>query len=49
MKILEKKLRQFREENRNLSTSPILQMKVQEMGREVGFAKQFICYIENTI
>ena len=35
MKILEKKLRQFREENRNLSTSPILQMKVQEMGREV--------------
>ena len=35
MKILEKKLREFREENRNLSSSPILQMKVQEMGREV--------------
>ena len=32
---MEKKLRQFRENNRNLSSSPSLQMKVQEMGREV--------------
>ena len=35
MKIMEKELRSFRENNRNLSTSPSLQMKVQEMGREV--------------
>ena len=32
---MEKELRQFRENNRNLSTSPSLQMRVQEMGREV--------------
>ena len=32
---MEKELRLFRENNRNLSTSPSLQMKVQEMGREV--------------
>ena len=35
MKMLEKQLREFRENNRNLSTSPSLQMRVQEMGREV--------------
>tara|TARA_Y200000002_G_scaffold380659_1_gene392682 strand:+ start:473 stop:1627 length:1155 start_codon:yes stop_codon:yes gene_type:complete len=35
MKEMEKELRLFRENNRNLSTSPSLQMKVQEMGREV--------------
>ena len=35
MKVMERGLRTFRENNRNLSTSPSLQMKVQEMGREV--------------
>ncbi len=35
MKDMEKELRRFRENNRNLSSSPSLQMKVQEMGREV--------------
>ena len=35
MKDMEKVLREFRENNRNLSSSPSLQMKVQEMGREV--------------
>ena len=35
MKLMEKDLRQFRENNRNLSSSPSLQMTVQEMGREV--------------
>ena len=34
MKEMEKELREFRENNRNLSSSPSLQMKVQEMGRE---------------
>ena len=34
MKLMEEELRQFRENNRNLSSSPSLQMKVQEMGRE---------------
>ena len=34
MKEMEKDLREFRENNRNLSSSPSLQMKVQEMGRE---------------
>ena len=35
MKKMERDLREFRENNRNLSSSPSLQMKVQEMGREV--------------
>ena len=35
LKIMEKKLREFREFNRNLSGSPALEMKVQEMGREL--------------
>ena len=35
MKKMEQDLRRFRENNRNLSTSPSLQMRVQEMGREV--------------
>ena len=35
MKRMEKDLRIFRENNRNLSSSPSLQMRVQEMGREV--------------
>ena len=35
MQNMETTLRVFRENNRNLSTSPTLQMKVQEMGREV--------------
>ncbi len=35
MKNMEMELRRFRENNRNLSSSPSLQMKVQEMGREV--------------
>ena len=35
MKLMERELRQFRENNRNLSSSPSLQMMVQEMGREV--------------
>ena len=35
MKVMERDLRTFRENNRNLSTSPSLQMKEQEMGREV--------------
>ena len=34
MKKMEKELREFREYNRNLSSSPTLQMRVQEMGRE---------------
>jgi capsule polysaccharide export protein KpsE/RkpR len=32
---MEKELREFREYNRNISSSPSLQMKVQEMGREI--------------
>ncbi len=35
MQKMERTLRVFRENNRNLSSSPSLQMKVQEMGREV--------------
>ena len=35
MRKMEKDLRIFRENNRNLSSSPSLQMRVQEMGREV--------------
>ncbi len=35
MKKMEKELREFREFNRNLSTSPSLEMRVQEMGREI--------------
>ena len=35
MKKMEKELREFREFNRNISTSPSLTMKVQEMGREI--------------
>jgi uncharacterized protein involved in exopolysaccharide biosynthesis len=35
LKNMEKELREFREFNRNISTSPSLQMKVQEMGREI--------------
>ena len=34
MKAQDQILREFREKNRNLSTSPSLQMRVQEMGRE---------------
>lgn len=35
MKKMEKELREFREYNRNLSSSPSLEMRVQEMGREL--------------
>tara|TARA_Y100000590_G_scaffold449138_1_gene586791 strand:+ start:995 stop:2218 length:1224 start_codon:yes stop_codon:yes gene_type:complete len=35
MKKMEKELREFREFNRNISSSPSLQMRVQEMGREI--------------
>ena len=35
MKKMEKELRNFREYNRNLSSSPSLEMRVQEMGREI--------------
>ncbi len=35
MKAMEKELREFREYNRNISSSPSLQMRVQEMGREL--------------
>ena len=35
MKRMEKELREFREYNRNLSKSPSLEMRVQEMGREI--------------
>ena len=35
LKNMEKNLREFREFNRNLSGSPALEMKVQEMGREL--------------
>ena len=35
MKKMEKELRDFREYNRNLSSSPSLEMRVQEMGREI--------------
>ena len=35
MKKMEVVLREFRENNRNLSTSPSLQMQVEKMGREV--------------
>ena len=35
MKNMEKELREFREYNRNVSSSPSLTMKVQEMGREI--------------
>jgi len=35
MKEMEKELREFREYNRNISSSPSLQMRVQEMGREI--------------
>jgi uncharacterized protein involved in exopolysaccharide biosynthesis len=35
MKKMEKELREFREYNRNISSSPSLQMRVQEMGREI--------------
>ena len=35
LKQMEKELREFREFNRNLSTSPSLEMRVQEMGREI--------------
>ena len=35
MKKMEKELREFREFNRNISSSPSLTMRVQEMGREI--------------
>ena len=35
MKNMETELREFRENNRNLSSSPTLTMKLQEMGREL--------------
>ena len=35
MKKMEKELREFREYNRNISSSPSLTMRVQEMGREI--------------
>jgi uncharacterized protein involved in exopolysaccharide biosynthesis len=35
LKKMEKELREFREYNRNVSSSPSLQMRVQEMGREI--------------
>jgi uncharacterized protein involved in exopolysaccharide biosynthesis len=35
MRKMEKELREFREFNRNISTSPSLTMRVQEMGREI--------------
>ena len=35
LKSLEEELREFREYNRNLSKSPALEMRVQEMGREI--------------
>jgi uncharacterized protein involved in exopolysaccharide biosynthesis len=35
LKLMEKGLRKFREFNRNLSSSPSLEMQVQEMGREI--------------
>lgn len=35
MKKMEKELREFREYNRNISSSPSLIMRVQEMGREI--------------
>ena len=35
LKKMEKEMREFREYNRNISNSPSLQMKVQEMGREI--------------
>ena len=35
LKKMEKELREFREFNRNLSGSPSLEMKVQEMGRDI--------------
>ena len=35
MKKMERELREFREYNRNLSSSPSLEMQVQEMGREL--------------
>jgi uncharacterized protein involved in exopolysaccharide biosynthesis len=35
LKKMEKEMREFRENNRNITTSPSLQMKVQEMGREI--------------
>jgi uncharacterized protein involved in exopolysaccharide biosynthesis len=35
LKKMEKELREFREFNRNVSSSPSLQMRVQEMGREI--------------
>ena len=35
MKAKEQNLREFREKNRNMSTSPSLLMQTQEMGREV--------------
>ena len=35
MKAKEQTLREFREKNRNMSTSPSLLMQTQEMGREV--------------
>ena len=35
MKLMERELRQFRENNRNLSSSPSLQMMVQEMGEKL--------------
>ena len=35
LKKMEKELREFREFNRNISGSPYLEMKVQEMGREI--------------
>jgi capsule polysaccharide export protein KpsE/RkpR len=36
MKKMEKELREFREYNRNLSSSPSLEMRAQEMGREIN-------------
>jgi uncharacterized protein involved in exopolysaccharide biosynthesis len=35
LKKMEKELREFREYNRNISSSPSLEMRVQEMGREI--------------
>jgi len=35
MKKMEKELKEFRQYNRNISSSPLLTMKVQEMGREM--------------
>ena len=49
MKKMEVVLREFRENNRNLSTSPSLQMQVEKMGREVDLQNSLYVTLKHSL